>query len=204
MQLGSDVSIANPKDQDPGMVECVQSNECTEAIIQRRLDNPPHTCHSSYDCCNQCDPLLDSGWQLQWIEVSPGVPTVPAATVKTTDTQRDLINNKLVAWRLQHWRSAWRDKWPSYGPKTLIPDSDLVTLAAHTTKIFCIEDMCLHTHIVHWAELSPYLFETLQQICSDLKLIPKKPAPDVPHPDLRQPKRRETTPKEKPEVLQAR
>ncbi|KAJ7362847.1 hypothetical protein DFH08DRAFT_799871 [Mycena albidolilacea] len=37
-----EISIENPGDQDPGMVELVQSTGCAEEIIQRHLGNPPH------------------------------------------------------------------------------------------------------------------------------------------------------------------
>ncbi|KAJ7064234.1 P-loop containing nucleoside triphosphate hydrolase protein [Mycena amicta] len=49
MQLGADILMQNPGDQDPGMVELIQSNLCAEVIIQRRLDNPPHFRHDSHD-----------------------------------------------------------------------------------------------------------------------------------------------------------
>ncbi|KAJ6626327.1 hypothetical protein B0H10DRAFT_1748616, partial [Mycena sp. CBHHK59/15] len=78
------------------------------------------------------------------------------------------VYKKLVAWRLEHWCSDWRERWPSYGPKTLISDSDLEDLAKHTSKIFCVEDMRRYTHIVHWSELSEPLFNAIQSICHEL------------------------------------
>ncbi|KAJ7689903.1 hypothetical protein B0H17DRAFT_832241, partial [Mycena rosella] len=62
------------------------------------------------------------------------------------------------------WRQYWKEMWPSYGPKTLIPDSDLEDLSKHISKIFCIEDMRRYTRIVHWSYISPSLFEALQRI----------------------------------------
>ncbi|KAJ7726145.1 hypothetical protein DFH07DRAFT_698888, partial [Mycena maculata] len=75
---------------------------------------------------------------------------------------------RLIQWRLHHWRSDWRDRWPSYGPKALIPDSDLEDLAKHTSKILSVEDMHQYTHIVHWSDLSTPLFDALQVICGEL------------------------------------
>ncbi|KAJ7827099.1 ATP-dependent DNA helicase [Mycena leptocephala] len=201
MQLGSGISVGSPGNQDPGMVELIQSNECAEAIIQRRLDNPPHDRHSSYDCCNRCNPSLNPGREYKWIDVNPGASVEAVTAAKSTNTQREYIYNKLIAWRLQHWRSTWKAKWPSYGPKTLIPDSDLEALAAHTSKILCIEDMRRYTHIVHWVDLSAPLFDAIQDICRELNLLPEA-AIDESTADEPQPKRRKTAAKSKPEVLE--
>ncbi|KAJ7026700.1 P-loop containing nucleoside triphosphate hydrolase protein, partial [Mycena alexandri] len=67
MQLGSDVSLENPGNQDPGMIELAQSDLCAEVIIQRRLDNPPHYRHNALDCCNRCDPNLNPGREYRWV-----------------------------------------------------------------------------------------------------------------------------------------
>ncbi|KAJ7854784.1 ATP-dependent DNA helicase [Mycena leptocephala] len=200
MQLGGGISVGSPGNQDPGMVELIQSNECAEAIIQRRLDNPPHNRHSSYDCCNRCNPSLNPGREYKWIDVNPGVSVEAVTAAKSTNTQREYIYNKLIAWRLQHWRSAWKAKWPSYGPKTLIPDSDLENLAAHTSKILCIEDMRRYTHIVHWVDLSAPLFDAVQDICRELNLLPED-AIDEPTADEPQPNGAKLRPKASPKCL---
>ncbi|KAJ7750919.1 ATP-dependent DNA helicase [Mycena maculata] len=158
MWRGGDFSIQNPGDQDPGMIELIQSEDCIEEIIQRRLENPPHVRHHSCDCCNHCDPSLHPGREYQWIEVNPAPSTDPTPTVKSTDAQRESVYHRLIQWRLQHWRSDWRDRWPSYGPKALIPDSDLEDLAKHTSKIFSVEDMRQYTHIVHWSFVGSLIF----------------------------------------------
>ncbi|KAJ7684986.1 ATP-dependent DNA helicase [Mycena polygramma] len=201
MQRGGKYSVGAPGDQDPGMVELVQSDDCAEVIIQRRLDNPPHVRHHSCDCCNRCDPSLNPGREYKWVEVDPAPSEAGSTGVKSTDMQRKSIFNKLVAWRLQHWRSEWKIRWPSYGPKALISDADLEELAAHTSKIFCIEDMRRYTHIVHWTDLSAPLFDILQQICGELNLLPVAVVETV-LPDEPPPKRRRTKAKEKPEVLE--
>ncbi|KAJ7626743.1 hypothetical protein B0H17DRAFT_963245 [Mycena rosella] len=172
MWKGGEISMENPGDQDPGMVELIQSDECAEVIIQRRLENPPHVRHPSDDCCNRCDPTLHMEREYQWIEVDPAPSTGPKSTKNSTEAQRKTIYNKLVAWRLVHWRQYWKQRWPSYGPKSLIPDSDLEDLSTHTSKIFCIEDMRRYTHIAHWLDLSPSLFDALQNICGELNLLP--------------------------------
>jgi hypothetical protein len=203
MQLGGDFSIENPGDQDPSMIELVQAEECAEAIIQHYLDNPKHTCDPSYSCCNRCDPSMKPGREYQWLEDNPGPSSTFPAAKRSTNAQRELIYDKLGAWRLQHWRSDWKARWPSYGPKTLISDSDLEELAPHTNKITCIEDMRRYTHIVHWTDLSTPLFETLQGICQELNLVPPAPEVVIDEPTVNQPpqKRRKTTGRRKPEEL---
>ncbi|KAJ7741732.1 P-loop containing nucleoside triphosphate hydrolase protein [Mycena metata] len=204
MQRGSDVSVEDPGAEDPGMVELVQSDSCAEVIIQRRLDNPPHSRHSSCNCCNRCDPTLHPGREFHWVEVDPAPTTASTIGVKSTIVQRELIFKKLVSWRLAHWRSDWCHNWPSYGPKSLVSDSDLEDLAAHTSKIFSVEDMRRYTHILHWTDLSIPLFEALQQICGELNLLPKvvRDVLDIPSIDEPAAKRRKTAPKQRPEVLQ--
>ncbi|KAJ7048515.1 ATP-dependent DNA helicase [Mycena amicta] len=198
MQKGSDVSIEHPGDQDPGIVELVQCNLCAELIIQRQLDNPPFLRHDSFACCNRCDPSLHPGREYRWVEVNPA----PSATgVKSTTAQCEVIFDKLVLWRLEHWWMNWRDGWPSYGPKSLVSDSDLENLAAHAAKIFSVEDMRHYTHILHWTKLSTPLFDRLQEICQELSLLSTKATEEM-QVDEPQPKRRKTAQNKKPEVLQ--
>ncbi|KAJ7156077.1 ATP-dependent DNA helicase [Mycena crocata] len=196
------ISMENPGDQDRGIIELVQSKECTEVIIQRNLGNPPHERHHSCDCCNRCDPTLRPDREYQWIEVNPSSSTQKIIAVTTTDMQRDSIYDKLVQWRLQEWKWNWRDSWPSYGPKTLIPDSDLEDLAKHTSKIFCAEDMRQYTHIVHWSELSIPLFGAIQDICRQMNILPvisvDETIADQPEPK----RRRKTAVSKKPVILQ--
>ncbi|KAJ7715540.1 P-loop containing nucleoside triphosphate hydrolase protein [Mycena metata] len=81
MQLGSDVSLENPGNQDPGMIELAQSDLCAEVIIQRRLDDPPHHRHHALDCCNRCDPSLNPGWEYRCVEVDPAPSTSVAGVL---------------------------------------------------------------------------------------------------------------------------
>ncbi|KAJ7794833.1 hypothetical protein B0H14DRAFT_2294994, partial [Mycena olivaceomarginata] len=71
------------------------------------------------------------------------------------------IYRQLVDWRLKHWKSDWRAMWPSYGPKSLISDSDLEALDNRPTRILSMEDMQKYTHIAHWSELSEPLFNAI-------------------------------------------
>ncbi|KAJ7908414.1 P-loop containing nucleoside triphosphate hydrolase protein [Mycena leptocephala] len=134
--------------------------------------------------------------EYQWIEVDPS-PSTQTKQIKTTVTQRETALSKLLEWRLQHWRSNWRVKWPSYGPKTLVSDSDLETLANRPTKIFSVEEMRKYTHIVHWSELSEPLFEAIQNIYHDLNMF--QVVEELAVSDEPQPKRRRVS--KKPEEL---
>ncbi|KAJ7824410.1 hypothetical protein B0H14DRAFT_2245179, partial [Mycena olivaceomarginata] len=158
-------TVENPGDQDPGMIELIQSEECAEKIIQKLLGNPKAwTRHESFDCCNRCDPTYRPSREYKWVDVNP-TPGPVIVSGKTTDLQKTTIYNKLIDWRLQHWKNYWREDWPNYRPKSLISDSDLDEIAKHTSKIFSVEDLKHYTHIVHWAALSPHLFEAVQDIC---------------------------------------
>lgn len=201
--LSTDLSIENPGDQDPGMLELIQSKGCAEIIMQKHLEGPAYFRHSSFDCCNRCDPTLHPGREFQWVEVNPAPSTGPKTTVKSTVEQRESIYIKLIDWRLNHWRVFWRDSWPSYGPKSLIPDSDLQELANHTSKIFCIEDMRRYTHIVHWADISPPLFEAIQRICHELNVFLELVVEEL-EPATEEParKKRKSSARKMPEVLQ--
>jgi hypothetical protein len=63
----------------------------------------------------------------------------------------------LVKWRLQHWKNDWRDGWPSYGPCSLIPDSDLDNLAKHAGKIESVDNLIPLVHGVVNGKKSPRL-----------------------------------------------
>ncbi|KAJ7245499.1 P-loop containing nucleoside triphosphate hydrolase protein [Mycena rebaudengoi] len=196
--LPDNTSAGNTSGQDPGMMELIQSDECAEAIIQKHLENPHRIYrHDSYPCCNRCDPSLKPSREYQWIEVDPS-PSTQTHQEKSTITQREAALSKLVEWRLQHWRSNWRTKWPSYGPKALISDSDLETLANRPTKLFSVEEMRKYTHIVHWFELSEPLFEAIQNIYRDLNMF--QAVEELVVSEEPQPKRRRVS-KQKPEVL---
>jgi superfamily II DNA helicase RecQ len=196
--LPDNTSAGNTSGQDPGMMELIQSDECAEAIIQKHLENPHRIYrHDSYPCCNCCDPSLKPSREYQWIEVDPS-PSTQTHQEKSTITQREAALSKLVEWRLQHWRSNWRTKWPSYGHKALISDSDLETLANRPTKLFSVEEMRKYTHIVHWSELSEPLFEAIQNIYRDLNMF--QAVEELVVSEEPQPKRRRVS-KQKPEVL---
>jgi hypothetical protein len=170
--LAGDITVEHPGDQDPGMIELIQSEECAEKIIQKLLGNAKAwTRHESFDCCNRCDPTYRPPREYKWVDVNP-TPGPVIVSGKTTDLQKTTIYNKLIDWRLEHWKNHWREDWPNYGPKSLISDSDLEEIAKRTSKIFSVEDLKHYTHIVHWAALSPHLFDAVQDICEELNVLP--------------------------------
>ncbi|KAK6966295.1 P-loop containing nucleoside triphosphate hydrolase protein, partial [Favolaschia claudopus] len=159
-----DVTVEHPGDQDPGMIELLQSQECAEKIMQRHLEYPGDcTRDPSLPCCNRCDPDFRPPREYKWIDVNPGF-TSESTEAKTTTSQREVIYNKLVEWRLDHWKQYWKDDWPNYGPKSLVSDSDLNEISTHTSKIFTVQDLQNYTHIVHWAQLSTPLFIAVHKI----------------------------------------
>ncbi|KAJ7484814.1 hypothetical protein B0H11DRAFT_2279523 [Mycena galericulata] len=114
-----DLSVENPGNEDPDLIDLIQSFKCAEFIFDRWLENPPR------------DPVPTCG------------PTEPGRSVqvRTTEEEKEEMYQMLIEWRLRHWRSDWRDEWPSYGPKSLIPDSDLDNLAKHAASIETVDDL---------------------------------------------------------------
>ncbi|KAJ7213699.1 P-loop containing nucleoside triphosphate hydrolase protein [Mycena rebaudengoi] len=149
--LGAGLSVDAPKEEDPGLIELIQSDDCAQQIMDRQLENPPHS--PSCVCCNRCDPSLCPALQYQWIAVNPG-PSSSVPSLKSTDEQREIIFQHLASWRLKIWQTDWRDAWPSYGPKCLVSDADLDELVKHAGAVHTIDAMLRYTHILHWAELS--------------------------------------------------
>ncbi|KAJ7506316.1 hypothetical protein B0H11DRAFT_1707264, partial [Mycena galericulata] len=161
-----DLSVENPGNEDPGLIDLIQSSKCAEFIFDRWLENPPRdpvpTCGQCYRCC----PTLLPGQEFEWIIENPG-PTEPGRSVqvRTTEEEKEEMYQMLIEWRLRHWRSDWRDEWPSYGPKSLIPDSDLDNLAKHAASIETVDDLVpLVQGVVHWEELAPVLLATIKSI----------------------------------------
>jgi hypothetical protein len=205
MMPGAGLSLDAPGDQDPGMVELCHSTECAEAIIQRRLENPQY-CKPACSSCNRCDPALQPARDYQWITVNPALTAPAPSGVRATDSDRESIYLQLISWRLEHWRSDWRTQWPSYGPKSLISDSDLEDLAKHTSKISAVDDMLPYTHIVHWDDLSVPLFAEIQAICMRLDLIAPiiaEASQSTAPVDEEPPRKKRRVAARKPEVLQS-
>ncbi|KAJ7257348.1 ATP-dependent DNA helicase [Mycena rebaudengoi] len=200
---GAGLSVEAPKDQDPGLIELIQSEEeCAQQIMDRCLENPPHPITISRVCCNRCDPSLRPAREYQWIAVNPA-PSTSTPALRSTDEQREIMYQELGRWRLQIWRSEWREQWPSYGPKCLVSDIDLSDLANHAGSIHTIDDMLPYTHILHWGELSAPLFEAIQA-ASEIAGLVHEPEDDASPPvptamqDVVEPPRK----KRRTEVLQ--
>ncbi|KAJ7715861.1 hypothetical protein B0H14DRAFT_2644026 [Mycena olivaceomarginata] len=163
-----ELSVENPGNEDPGLIELIQSSECAEFITDRWLENPPRDTGSTCGQCYRCQPILAPGMEYEWITVDPAPADASAGPpVRTTEEEKEEMYQMLVSWRLQHWRTDWRDEWPSYGPRSLIPDSDLDTLAKHAGSIATVDDLVpLLQGVLHWDELAQPLLEALKSIFS--------------------------------------
>lgn len=182
--LDSDLSVENPGDQDPGILELIRSPDCAELIIQKYLENPPFHRPPEYPCCNRCDPELQPAviQELQWIAVNPGA-LVPKPTKLNID-QESLLLDQLLDWRLDSWRRVWKDRWPSYGPADCISNADLAEVAKHAMKITSIDELRKYVHIIHWETLAGLLFEQLVELRMALGLSMPETADDVVMKDL--------------------
>ncbi|KAJ6536866.1 P-loop containing nucleoside triphosphate hydrolase protein [Mycena capillaripes] len=134
-----ELSVENPGNQDPGIIDLIQSPDCSEFVYDHWLENPPRdkatTCGQCYRCC----PTPLPGQEYEWVVVNPApAENSGVQPVRTTDEEKEDMYQRLIDWRLQHWRNDWRDGWPSYGPNSLIPDSDLDNLAKHAGTVTTI------------------------------------------------------------------
>jgi hypothetical protein len=164
------LSVEEPGMEDPGMLDLVQSaeqdnRECTDIIFDRWLENPARTEPSPAVrcCCSNCNASLVPGRKLEWIEVNP-VPVTESSKgpFRSSAMQKAEVFNQLKHWRLAVWKEDWRKNWPSYGPKTLVSDSDLKCISNQAgSSVFTIQDIRRYTHITHWPELGAPLMNAL-------------------------------------------
>jgi len=63
-------------------------------------------------------------------------------------------------------------KWPAYGPKSLISDTNLKNVAKHAGTITVVDDLCSLVHIVHWSTLAIPLFNTVQTALATVTGLP--------------------------------
>jgi hypothetical protein len=200
MAIAGGLTVEDPGDEDPGMVDLAQSGshvevKCAEAVIDRWLENPPHEhVPLTRRCCSNCHHSLIPGQELQWVHENPAPSTsatVVGGTVRTTGPERLAITEHLKKWRLTLWQAEWREKWPSYGPKALVNDVDLENLANRAgSSVFILDDIRKHTRVVHWSELSGPLLTALQQaytavlgpefLLTSNTVIPSDPCPPPP------------------------
>ncbi|KAJ7476788.1 ATP-dependent DNA helicase [Mycena latifolia] len=182
MTAEGDLTVDDAGNEDPALIELIQSEQCCEFIFDRWLENPPRDTADTCGQCYRCLPSLLPGVEYEWIAVDPAPSTAPdRANVRTTEEETEEIYQMLVQWRLQHWKSHWRDDWPSYGPTSLIPNSDLDTVAKHAGSIDSVDDFFPLVHgVVHWAELTPPLLEAVKSIFSDVHGPVAMPSPPLP------------------------
>jgi hypothetical protein len=174
MAVDGGLSVDNPGDEDPGIFDLIQSNtSCSQLIFYLWLENPlckyqpaipahnsdlfisPDTplCH----CCHRCNPSIIPGRELCWVQVNPA-PVAKEGALKPTPAEKEIIHSELVKWRLELWRTDWRDGWPAYGPKSLVSDVDIRNISNNAGSIHVEDDLLRYTNILHWDELLKPLF----------------------------------------------
>ena len=80
------------------------------------------------------------------------------------------------------WQSVWRQRWAEFGPKDLICDADLDSVAKNAGLIHTVEDLRDFTQLFYWEELSSSLFAALTEIVQSLDETPddsKAPSSNV-------------------------
>ncbi|KAF7972754.1 hypothetical protein HWV62_17122 [Athelia sp. TMB] len=159
MVNGTDCTVHSPNGEDPGLLDLLQSDGvCCDAVYDQWLENPIRPPPSLPRlCCATCYPNLKPARKHRFIMVSHE-DQVEKPTVRTNKSEKELIYEELVKWRLREWREHWREQWPEYGPKSIIADADLASISKHIGSLNCVEDLRSHTHITHWTRLAEPLF----------------------------------------------
>ncbi|KAF8834418.1 hypothetical protein BDN67DRAFT_985334 [Paxillus ammoniavirescens] len=124
MQKEEGLSPEAPGNEDPGILELVQSTDCCQAVLNRHLENPPrpNSPASASRCCSNCYPSLRPAREYQWIMENPEANAKQtSARRKLPEQQVDEIYQQLIEWRQKIWREEWMEKWPGYGPKSSSP-----------------------------------------------------------------------------------
>jgi hypothetical protein len=183
--VGGGLSVDSPGDEDPGILDLIQSDvPCSQPIYDFWIENPPReylpappahdsdpfiatsqstTPENASHCgrCHRCNPSIIPGRELRWVQVNPA-PVATVGLLKFTTTEKEIILSELVQWRLDLWRTDWRDDWPAYGPKSLVSDVDICKIANNAGSIQAENDLLCYANILHWHELSKPLFHAVQ------------------------------------------
>jgi hypothetical protein len=121
---GDNPTVNKPKDQDPGILALVQSDDCCDVILDLYLENPSRAISTlPRRCCSNCFPSLLPLCELSWIMVhSAAASSSRDAALRLTKQQQSNIVTQLLTWREDLWRQEWREQWPSFGPESLVSD----------------------------------------------------------------------------------
>ena len=164
---GAQLSPQDPGNEDPGIVDLLQTEGCCDAIFDTYLENPARNPSdsdpSSRLCCSNCFPRLLPPREYDWIMVNPGEDAWRAELhTPINSSARQQILMHLQSWRDTEWREHWQQRWPFYGPNSLVSDRDLEVIANNAGKVIEVADLYPLTHIVHWDTLATPLFEVVQ------------------------------------------
>ncbi|KAH9840238.1 ATP-dependent DNA helicase [Rhodofomes roseus] len=163
---GGKLSPQKPGREDPGIIELVQTELCCNAVFDQYLENPPRSSDTislpRRLCCSNCFPQLIPPCEFKFIMVNPTEDESQRNEHRITGIARQTVLACLQDWQESEWRERWRVRWPLYGPKSLVSDKDLETVADHAGAITQVGDLYPLSHIVHWDELAKSLFRAVQ------------------------------------------
>ncbi|KAF5313744.1 hypothetical protein D9619_013674 [Psilocybe cf. subviscida] len=189
MLADSGLSVTSPKFEDPALLAYIHTDGCLEQVVDKWLENPPRLNipgpQSTCSRCSNCNPAVSVSRQLVWImehaqhEAIPETQS-PRTNGKTpTEKQRGEMYQCLVEWRFRVWKEEWMDKWPSYGPQSLITDNDLKEIAKRAHNIRSAADVNAVAQVPHLDDLSDSLLAELDVIFYALFGVQQNPN-DVP------------------------
>lgn len=67
--------------------------------------------------------------------IDPSAYSWPHSMAQVTDEETKTIYQQLVHWQTHLWQQEWKEKWPGYGPHTLLSDTELDAVAKHARSI---------------------------------------------------------------------
>ncbi|KAF6743279.1 ATP-dependent DNA helicase [Ephemerocybe angulata] len=170
-------TVTTPKSEDPGLVDLVQTDRCLQHCTDKWLDNPDRGDSLPCPRCSNCNPSLRDftnhyTFMLEDFHKAPGKNSV-------SDTAAQKIHKALVKWRMETWKSSWRDDWPSYGPEDLVSTADLQALAERALNITTIDNIDSIASIAHLHELGPSLLTAIstaaRRFCGEQDVVDAQP-----------------------------
>ncbi|KAF9536389.1 P-loop containing nucleoside triphosphate hydrolase protein [Agrocybe pediades] len=161
-----DLTVSSPKTEDPALLDLIHSTTCHIVVVDRWLENPTRPAnYTPCERCSNCNPNLRVDFELNWImESTFNDDSVTTRRKPLSKEERKEVLAELVRWRHECWTCSWMDDWPSYGPDSLVTDTDLEEIASRILTVYTTEHLRCYTQIVHLQDLSAPLLDTLHKI----------------------------------------
>lgn len=163
----------NPKEAsdsvDADVLALIQTEGCYQAILDRWLDNPPRLPVDGPAplCCSYCHPSLLPAREFMFIMVDADLQAQSAKKRTLSKESQELVYEDLCYRRQAKWEAQWRHDWPRMGPRSMISDDDLRSVAKAALNITSIDDFRSITRIAYWQEVTPWLLDAVREVVQE-------------------------------------